>query len=203
MGEMDRFRESVDPILHGAPNLVHLSYWHVRLLVLRLTCSTAPHELLGPAVRLASILNSSHTMITPLNHHFAALAAITLVELCEWTETRAGAEQGINDIVDALSGRRGFMSDPNSTGWDAAIRDLVLRKRAAAPANRPAALHHLADAAVGGNAPTASGHDAPRDAERTSVPFSVNPGRREEWDPSEMVRRGYLIYLVSDLDAAR
>jgi len=128
LGEIDRFRESIESMLLGNPNLVHLCYWHVRLLVLRLTSSTTPHDLVEPAARMANILNSAHTTITPLNHHFAALAAMTLCELHEFEETRSKAEDGINDIVEALGSHRGLMSKENGTGWDSAISQLVKGK---------------------------------------------------------------------------
>jgi len=126
--EIESFRESVEALLLAAPNLVHLCYWHVRLLVLRLTPATTPEELLIPATRMASILNSSHTMITPLNHHFAALSAMTLCELYDLEETRGRAEAGIRDLVEALGSHRGLMSKENSTGWDGAITELVTGK---------------------------------------------------------------------------
>jgi len=144
LGEIDRFRESVESMLLGNPNLVHLCYWHVRLLVLRLTSSTTPHDLVEPAARMANILNSAHTMITPLNHHFAALAAMTLCELHEFEETRARAGDGIKDMMEALGSNRGLMSKENGTGWDSAISQLLKDKfghgvgpRAVAVANRP------------------------------------------------------------------
>lgn len=115
-------------MLLGNPNLVHLCYWHVRLLVLRLTSSTTPHDLVDPAARMANILNSAHTAITPLNHHFAALAAMTLCELVEFEETRSKAEDGLNDMVEALGSHRGLMSKENGTGWDSAISQLVKGK---------------------------------------------------------------------------
>src|SRR5579862_5996614 len=100
-GEVDRFRESVDSTIHSL-NLVHLSYWHVKLLLKRHTAASEPHDLLGPAQHLASILNSPNTPITPLNHHFAALAALTLVELADIPETKEGAWKGIQDLHEAL-----------------------------------------------------------------------------------------------------
>lgn len=195
LGEIDRFRESVESQLMGPPNLVHLSYWHVRLLVLRLTSSTAPHELLAPATKMASILNSMHTTITPLNHHFAALAAMTLVELCEFEETRASAEKAIRDIVEALGMRRGLMSREDSAGWDSAIRELVTRKRSSRTGGDDAArpgsgLQHLADAAVS---------SGPGGGESASAKDKES---KKEWDPSTTTRTGYLAALVSDFGAA-
>jgi len=136
-----------------------------------------------PATRMASILNSSHTMITPLNHHFAALSAMTLCELYDLEKTRSRAEAGIKDLVEALGSHRGLMSKENSTGWDGAITELVTGKfrqgGGAATSSGLAAtgqqngehngeyltgsgaglvgLQHLADAATAGTRSVASG----------------------------------------------
>ncbi|KAI9834075.1 MAG: hypothetical protein M1819_003360 [Sarea resinae] len=137
-GEIERFRESVDALLPSLP-LVHLSYWHVRLLTVRHTLTSEPHDLLAPALRMAAILDSPNTPVTPLNHHFAALTALTLAELADIPETKEGAWNGIKDLVDALDMQRGYAS-PSAAGvgaedalvawgWDSAIRDLIVRKK--------------------------------------------------------------------------
>lgn len=186
LGEIDRFRESVESMLLGAPNLVHLCYWHVRLLVLRLTSSTTPHELLTPASRMASILNSSHTMITPLNHHFAALAAMTLCELCEFEETRKGAEEGIREIAEALGSHRGLMSKENGTGWDSAIRELVTGKIRHGPVAGVAALL---------NGPVVE-HEEGGSAQ--GLQSRVIDGKVSPYDHTVVVRYGYLAALVNE-----
>ena len=193
LGELDRFRESVESVLLGAPNLVHLTYWHVRLMVLRLSSSTTVQELLVPATRMATILNSSYTMITPLNHHFAALAAMTLVELFDFDETRDGARRGISDMVEAIDTKRGLQSREDSNGWDGAIRELVVKRQAVADSrfrhnsNEGMAagnLRHLADAAVGGEG-RAQGENMGEGQSFTS-----------SFDPTAMTRSGYLAALV-------
>jgi len=177
LGEIDRFRESVESMLLGNPNLVHLCYWHVRLLVLRLTSSTTPHDLVEPAARMANILNSAHTMITPLNHHFAALAAMTLCELHEFEETRSRADDGIKDMVEALGSNRGLMSKENGTGWDSAISQLLKDKFGQGPGHGAAAV---------ANGPTDC---------RASV--DSTPIDRIQ----DVIRHGYLAALVGEEDA--
>ncbi|KAL9087590.1 MAG: hypothetical protein Q9159_003540 [Coniocarpon cinnabarinum] len=140
LGELDRFRESVESVLLGAPNLLHLSYWHVRLMVLRLSPSTSAAELLTPATRMARFLNSTNTPLTPLNHHFAALASMTLVELADFEATREESMRGIEEILEAHSGKRGFEGRENSTGWDGAIRELLVKRKANLE-SRPAGSH--------------------------------------------------------------
>ena len=127
-GEIDRFRESVESVW-GSLNLVHLSYHHCHLLIKRLNPNTEPTELVGHAVKVATVLNSPRTPVTPLNHHFGALAAMTLCELCDVGKTRAEAGRGLEHLALALGEGRGLAGKERSEGWDGAIRELVLGKR--------------------------------------------------------------------------
>ena len=126
-GEIDRFRESVESVW-GSLNLVHLSYHHCHLLIKRLNPETDPLDLVGHAVKIATVLNSRLTPVTPLNHHFGALSAMTLCELCDVPRTRTGAHKGLEHLGEALGTGRGLAGNLDSVGWDGAIRELVLRK---------------------------------------------------------------------------
>ncbi|KAL7271472.1 Glucose-responsive transcription factor [Rhizina undulata] len=165
-GELERFRESVDGVW-GSLNLLHVAYHHVKLLTLRHNSSTEPYQLLEPAQRIAAMLDSSQTRITPLNHHFAALALLTLVDLTEIPETREEAWKGIQQLTEALEKRRGVATREDSTGWDRAIKDLINRRKSirfgsvsTSTAEIPpghGSLQHLADLAVGEHSPTTPG----------------------------------------------
>ncbi|KAF3163463.1 Glucose-responsive transcription factor, variant 2 [Orbilia oligospora] len=160
-GELERFRESVDSVL-GSLNLVHIAYWHVKLLFLRLNDATEPSQLIGPATRIAVILNSGQTPITPLSYHFAALAILTLVDLLEYEETRIEAEKGVMHIAEALEKRRGVSTREDSTGWDRTIKDFISRRMSRANSGGTinagkhplphGNLQHLAELAVGESA---------------------------------------------------
>jgi len=175
-GEMERFRESVDAVL-GSLHVVHLAYWHIRLLLKRHTPGAEPIDLLGPAEIIARILNSSNAPFTPLTHHFAALAALTLCEVADVPDVRDVARQGIKELQDALDQRRATRAEDGptpaaatlpATGWVATIRDLLANKTPQ-PQQQPSSsstttggngtsssvpnqgsLQHLADLAVGG-----------------------------------------------------
>ncbi|GAB7366604.1 hypothetical protein MBLNU230_g8589t1 [Neophaeotheca triangularis] len=161
-GEIDRFRESVESVW-GSLNLVHLSYHHCHLLIKRLSPTTEPTEVVGHAVKVAMVLNSRQTPVTPLNHHFGALAAMTLCELCDIPKTRSEALKGLENMVECLSQNRGLAGKQESEGWDGAVRKLVEGKKkkllesagglelvALDSAGRERAdLRSLADAAVG------------------------------------------------------
>jgi hypothetical protein len=166
-GEIDRFRESVESVW-GSLNLVHLSYHHCHLLIKRLNPTTEPSELVGHAVKVATVLNSRLTPVTPLNHHFGALAAMTLCELCDVAETRAEATRGLDQMIECLGEGRGLAGRIESEGWDGAVRELVKVKRERMMQHN-GGLQHLADAAVG--------------------------GQRAKFEPTMLTRYGYLTSL--------
>ena len=173
-GEIDRFRESVESVW-GSLNLVHLSYHHCHLLIKRLNPNTEPTELVGHAVKVATVLNSRLTPVTPLNHHFGALAAMTLCELCDVPKTRAEALKGLEQMIECLGEGRGLAGKQESEGWDGAVRDLVVKKKERMLAEHGVSenglsggLHGLANAAVGGS---------------------------ESFDPTMLTRYGYLTAL--------
>lgn len=178
-GEIDRFRESVEGVW-GSLNLVHLSYHHCHLLIKRLNPTTEPVELIEHAVKVATVLNSRLTPVTPLNHHFGALAAMTLCELCDVPRTRAEALRGLEQMVECLGKGRGLAGKLESEGWDGAVRELVVRKKermlAQGGATGADGLQGLADAAVGNSAPGAGGPS-------------------EKFDPTMLTRYGYLTAL--------
>lgn len=147
-GEIDRFRESVESVW-GSLNLVHLSYHHCHLLIKRLNPTTEPSELVGHAVKVATVLNSRLTPVTPLNHHFGALAAMTLCELSDVPKTRVEAAKGLEQMAECLGEGRGLAGRLESEGWDGAVRDLVKKKREQLQERE--GLQSLADTAVGDN----------------------------------------------------
>lgn len=178
-GEIDRFRESVESVW-GSLNLVHLSYHHCHLLIKRLNPTTEPTEMVGHAVKVATVLNSRMTPVTPLNHHFGALSAMTLCELCDVTKTRAEALRGLEQMVECLGEGRGLAGRQESEGWDGAIRELVVQKkarlqRATGTGHDP--LQSLADAAVNDSGKDGAG------------------AMDGSYDPTSLTRYGYLTAL--------
>lgn len=183
-GEIDRFRESVESVW-GSLNLVHLSYHHCHLLIKRLNPQTEPVELVGHAVKVATVLNSRMTPVTPLNHHFAALAAMTLCELCDVRETRDEALRGLDQMVEALDEGRGLAGKEEGEGWDEAIRKLVVAKKERMRLvdgdleGDDGGLQSLANAAVGGG------------------------GGQGKLDPTWLTRYGYLTALGQGMFRSR
>lgn len=156
-GELERFRESVE-VVWGSLSLLHVAYYHVKLLTLRHNSSSEPRQLLEPALRMATMLDHSSMPITPLNHHFAALALITLVDLADIEETRDEAWRGIQQLDEALKKRRGLATREDSVGWDRAIKDLINTRLESRYMNFPGGsstgtLQHLAELAIGDQSP--------------------------------------------------
>ncbi|KAF2772382.1 hypothetical protein EJ03DRAFT_266878 [Teratosphaeria nubilosa] len=174
-GEIDRFRESVESVW-GSLNLVHLSYHHCHLLIKRLNPQIEPTELVGHAVKVATVLNSRLTPVTPLNHHFGALAAMTLCELCDVPKTRSEALKGLEQMQECLGEGKGLAGRMESEGWDGAVRELVAGKVAKILGAEGSAvvgggLQDLANAAAGAM------------------------GMGEGFDPTMLTRYGYLTAL--------
>ena len=145
-GELERFRESIE-VVWGSHSLLHVAYYHVKLLTLRHNSSSEPRQLLEPALRMVTMLDHSSMPITPLNHHFAALALITLVDLADIEETHQEAWRGIQQLSEALRQRRGLATREDSVGWDSAIKDLISKR--AGDGN----LQHLAELAIADRSP--------------------------------------------------
>jgi hypothetical protein len=175
-GEIDRFRESVESVW-GSLNLVHMSYHHCHLLIKRLSPTTEPSELVGHAVKVATVLNSRLTPVTPLNHHFGALAAMTLCELCDVPKTRSEAMKGLEQLAQCLGEGRGLAGKSESEGWDGAIRELVKKKRDKMLQYGDGGLLGLADAAAS----------------------SSGGGEDGNFDPTMLTRYGYLTSLGQGL----
>lgn len=223
-GEMERFRESVDSII-GSLSTVHLAYWHIRLLMKRHSPSSEPVDLLGPAEIIARILNSDSVPLTPLSHHFAALAAQTLVELVDIPDCRDAAWQGIRELQDALNLSHYPRGDETRAGWLATIRELLASKsqqqkqqqppgassggeRSSAVPNQ-GSLQHLADLAVGesengvsGLASSTSAHagagGGAETGQQEGPPPQKSPTSVPEADSSDfagLTRMGYLTAL--------
>ena len=186
-GELERFRESLPSSLttSSAP-LVHLAYWHVRLLKLRATPGSDPLEILESAKQGQAILAVSP--VSPLTKDFATLSVVSLLEGLE--------KEGVKD--EAGRELKLMLSSPSrpAGSWDPALRELVVKKvggaQAAAAAAPSAAaltasqgLQHLADLATAGD----TGREVV--AERPEGVAAV----QTSWDAAAITRNGFLSVL--------
>jgi hypothetical protein len=121
-GELERCRESFPQGFFPPSNapIIHLCYWYLRILLeLRLSPSD-PDDILGPAMHIVTQLTHNASFMSPLTHHATALAASTLIELAGYDKTKDSAEGGLRALVE---------NHIAPSGWDAAIRDMIISKR--------------------------------------------------------------------------
>lgn len=120
--------------------LVHLAYWHCRLLVTLLTPGATTEETMWPARKLSNVLSVNAQLRSPLTHHFASLVALALGKLVKTDGSRDEATQLVKDIVD----------QPAGGPWDGVQDRLAehLRPASSVEATASQGLRHLADLAT-------------------------------------------------------
>ncbi|KAH0102905.1 hypothetical protein KCU60_g9170, partial [Aureobasidium melanogenum] len=125
---------------------------------------------------------------------------MTLCELVDIDKTRAEAIRGLEHISEALGFGRGLAGHEKSTGWDSAIRDLIVQKRnklqliLGGIEQLPPGLQHLAHASAGeGGNGTLTPSSAQGNVAATSV--AGENGRPGKFDPTMLTRYGYLTAL--------
>ncbi|PFH59879.1 hypothetical protein XA68_11737 [Ophiocordyceps unilateralis] len=128
--------------------LVHLAYWHCRLLATLLTPGATALEMMWPARELSGLLLADGQQRSPLTHHFASLAALCLTKLSKTDKTREEATQLIHDMVEAA---------PEGQ-WDGVQAWLAehMRPPSSAEATASQGLQHLADLATAHEGMTAA-----------------------------------------------
>ncbi|KAK4100492.1 hypothetical protein N658DRAFT_472962 [Parathielavia hyrcaniae] len=135
---------SMDPLSHGAavlgtfasgatqmlgwffPNgradpVLHLAYWHVRLLSELLSEERVQRaaNILQATKKMVGILASNHDLLTPLTHHFTTLASLGLLELHLLKDSRDEAAKVIRNVLD-------YSISPSP--WNAAVREKLAER---------------------------------------------------------------------------
>lgn len=91
---IENFREDlpdhVDPLTYP---VVHLTYWHCRLVAYLLDESAGPLDVIWPCREMVSLLAVVPQLSSPFQHHFRALAMLALAELSRIDKTREEASQ--------------------------------------------------------------------------------------------------------------
>jgi hypothetical protein len=121
-GELERWREDLPESIFppsSAP-LVHICYWHLRILMALRLQDPEPYDLLDPAMRIVTQLIHNSSLVSPLTYHSTALAALTLIELTAHENTKDEAEKGLKSLME---------SHIAPTGWDTTIRDMIATKQ--------------------------------------------------------------------------
>ncbi|CAM1501854.1 Fc.00g038380.m01.CDS01 [Cosmosporella sp. VM-42] len=137
---IENYREDLPAHIEVASYpLVHLAYWHCRLLVALLSPSETPAEILWPLRELMNLLFINPHIRSPLVNHFASLASMALKKLMKLEGARDDASQLIKDILDKPAGI-----------WDRVKDKLAeqMRPTSSVEAAASQGLQHLADLAT-------------------------------------------------------
>lgn len=137
---IENYREDLPAHIEPASHpMVHLAYWHCKLLITLLTPEALASEIMWPTKEQINILSTNSHLRSPLVNHFASLVAMSLSKLVKLDRSREEAAQLIKDIVDK----------PGSV-WDG-VRDKLAdqtRPTSSAEAAASQGLQHLADLAT-------------------------------------------------------
>ncbi|KAI1806292.1 hypothetical protein F4811DRAFT_157435 [Daldinia bambusicola] len=183
---MELFREilpqSITPSSHP---VLHMVYWHCRLLAYLFQTNAKSSDILWPCKETVGLLLTNTQLLTPLNHHFFCLSALSLLELVKVEKTHDEATSLLRQLLD---------SNLAPSTWDAVIRDRISEhirpSTAQAAANQ--SLQHLADLA------TATESEAPK-PEKGSDSASLRTSDNYSdvgFDPRALTRGGYLNVLT-------
>ncbi|KAL7898020.1 hypothetical protein HDV63DRAFT_37851 [Trichoderma sp. SZMC 28014] len=120
--------------------LVHLAYWHCKLLVTLLTPGATPTETLWPTSELATLLLANAHLRSPFTNHFVSLVAMSLAKLAKMDSSREGATRLMKEILEK----------PTGGHWDTVREKLTeqLRPTSSVEATASQGLQHLADLAT-------------------------------------------------------
>ncbi|KJZ73181.1 hypothetical protein HIM_07378 [Hirsutella minnesotensis 3608] len=137
---IENYREDLPAHVDAASYpLIHLAYWHCRLLVTLLTPGATAAETLWPTRELANLLSASDHLQNPLMHHFVSLVVLSLSKLIKADRSREEATQLIKEISEKAAGSH----------WDGVQERLSeLRTASSVEATASQGLQHLADLAT-------------------------------------------------------
>ncbi|KAJ4254349.1 Glucose-responsive transcription factor [Fusarium torreyae] len=137
---IENYREDLPAHIEPASHpLVHLAYWHCKLIVVLLTPGATPAETMWPTKELINLLFANEYPRSPLVNHFASLVSMSLSKLVKIDRSREEATQLIKDIV-----------EKPAAVWDG-VRDKLadhIRPTSSVEATASQGLQHLADLAT-------------------------------------------------------
>ncbi|KXJ89702.1 hypothetical protein Micbo1qcDRAFT_121397 [Microdochium bolleyi] len=114
---IELFREvlpaDITPTTHP---ILHLVYWHCRLLAYLYQGTAKVTDILWPCKQSSELLLTQTALLSPLNHHFFSLTALSLAEAAK---VDLATEEANTQLRELLS------STLAPSTWDAAIRDYI------------------------------------------------------------------------------
>ncbi|KAI0009162.1 hypothetical protein F4779DRAFT_384393 [Xylariaceae sp. FL0662B] len=183
---IELFREilpsSITPSSHP---ILHLVYWHCRLLAYLFQTNAKSTDILWPCGETVELLLTHTQLCSPLNHHFFCLTTLALVELSKVEKTRDEATNLLRQLLE---------SNLAPSTWDAVIRDRIAEsiRPSTAQAAASQSLQHLADLA------TATDIDTIK-PEKNAEPVAFRTSDNYDdvgFDPRTLTRGGYLNVLT-------
>src|SRR5699024_248717 len=138
---IENYREDLPPHVDAASYpLVHLAYWHCRLLVTLLTPGATAADTMWPTKEIVNLLSLNAQLRSPLTNHFVSLVALSLSRLVKSYSSHADATQLIKEITEKPAGGH----------WDGVRAKLAeyLRPASSLEATASQGLQHLADLAT-------------------------------------------------------
>jgi hypothetical protein len=168
--------------------VLHLAYWHTRLLYSLLSPSSRSEGILQDCEKLVGILTANPQLISPLTHHFVALVSLVLLELDKAESTK---EEAVNMMQRLLE-----VSLPPSP-WNSAVREKLGKKDEPSTGGAPSQnLQQLADVATA-TKPSVEGVEDT--ADESIVRFkTLDNYAGQGFDPAPVLQAGYLKAFVPD-----
>jgi hypothetical protein len=190
---IELFRQALPTNITPAEHpVLHLVYWHSRLLAYLFQTNSKSSDILWPCRETASLLLTNTHVLSPMNHHFFCLTTLCLVELAQLDRTRDEASMLLKDLRD---------SNLAPSTWDDVIRrrigdDIGTNTSAdVSPVEITAnqSLQHLADLATA--TVLKPEKEMGLDTEPITLRTSSNHGD-VGFDPRPLTRLGYLNVLA-------
>ncbi|KAF3761476.1 hypothetical protein M406DRAFT_333536 [Cryphonectria parasitica EP155] len=186
--------------------VLHLSYWHCRLLAFLFMPSALITDVTWAVRESVRLLTSHAQMISPLNHHFTSLTTLCLIEMTKNERSREEATQLLRNLLDA---------NISPSTWDDSIRARI--RATLSPSTSSAAatestasqnLQQLADLATAADIPGATTNnndnnntaaisdlapDTPAERPEDEPKFRTSDDYEDlGFDPRPLLRAGYL-----------
>ncbi|KAI0467490.1 hypothetical protein F4859DRAFT_517926 [Xylaria cf. heliscus] len=183
---IELFREvlpaNITPSSHPILNLV---YWHSRLLSYLFQTNARSKDVIWACKESAGLLLDNIGLLSPLNHHFFCLTALSLSELARLDKTREEVTPLLKDLLER---------NLAPSTWDSIIRDRITERLRPSTAQSAAdqTLQHLAELA------TASGAKAAK-SENGTEPVTLRTSTTYAdlgFDPRPILHSGYLNVLA-------
>ncbi|OIW24817.1 hypothetical protein CONLIGDRAFT_69375 [Coniochaeta ligniaria NRRL 30616] len=198
---IESFRLNLPPsITPDTHPVVHLAYWHCRLLAYLLMPSALSTDVFWAAKEIVKLLVRHSRLRSPLNHHFSSLVTAALIKLSEVAKTHDEAIKLLRELHDKPFAQ---------SAWDGAIMAALAETLTRPETSSGIASHnlqHLADlatattdlAAAAAAAVATDDNTAPEEVEEAPIKYRTMSDYEDlGFDPRPMLRAGYLNYFAT------